>query len=56
MEEVWSIEIKINGESILCISHNELSGLDDIEKYAEEIRYCAKQLLSFIGDGKTNVF
>ena len=50
MEEHWSVEVKINGENVLFISHNELSGIDDIEKYAEEIRHCAKHLLAFIGE------
>lgn len=58
MEEVWSVEVKINGENILYISHNELSGSNDVEKYAEEIRYCAKHLLAFIGedDSRINFF
>ena len=49
MEEAWSVEIKINGESVLYISDNELSGIHDIEKYAKEVRYCAENLLAFIG-------
>jgi hypothetical protein len=56
MEKHWSVEIKINGENVLYISHNELSGIDDVEKYADEIRMCAKHLLAFIGTGKSDGF
>ena len=39
----------VNGENVLYISHNELSGVDNIEDYADEIRIAAENLLSFIG-------
>jgi hypothetical protein len=45
----WSVEIKIDGESKLYISHNELSGVDNVADYTDEIRHCAESLLGFIG-------
>lgn len=57
MAEMWSVEIKIDGESVLYISHNELSGIDDIMKYADEIRHIARSLMGFVGtEGKDNDF
>lgn len=48
--EHWSVEIKVDTESKLYISHNELSGVDNIMDYTEEIRNCANSLLGFIGE------
>ena len=48
-EEHWSVEIKIDGENKLYISHNELSGVDNVSDYADTIRMIARQLMGFIG-------
>ena len=47
----WEVSVNVNGENILTIGHNHLSGIDDIDKYADVVRNCARHLLSFIGDG-----
>jgi hypothetical protein len=44
-----AVEITVNHERILCLSSNSLSGIGNIEAYAEEIRECAQMLLGFIG-------
>lgn len=48
-EEEWSVEIKLDGENKLYISHNEVSGVDNISDYADTIRMIARQLMGFIG-------
>jgi hypothetical protein len=52
--EHWSVEIQIDGENKLYISHNELSGVDNISDYADTIRMIARQLLGFIGKESSN--
>jgi hypothetical protein len=49
----WSVEVCINGESILTIESNSLCGkpeFSDVE--AEAIRIAARNLLAFIGNDK----
>lgn len=45
----WEVEIRVCGERILTIGHEHLSGLADIDKYADVVRTCAEHLMSFIG-------
>lgn len=47
----WAVTVIVNGNQILTIGHNHLSGVDNIEDYDDAIRNCAMHLLSFIGDG-----
>jgi hypothetical protein len=50
----WEVEVRVNGESVLTIGHNHLSGADNIDDYANEVRECAYHLLSFIGETRYN--
>jgi len=46
----WAVQIEVNGEIVLTIGHNSLSGVDDIDRHSETIRTAANHLLSFVGD------
>jgi hypothetical protein len=50
--EHWHVEVSVNGETVLAIGHNFLSGVDDIHEHAETIRTAANHLLGFIGDAQ----
>ena len=50
--EHWHVEVSVNGETVLVIGHNFLSGVDDIHEHAETIRTAANHLLGFIGDAQ----
>jgi hypothetical protein len=45
----WEVSVSINGENVLTIGHDHLSGIENIDDYADEVRNCAQHLLSFIG-------
>ncbi|WP_345815336.1 DUF551 domain-containing protein [Paraburkholderia sp. PREW-6R] len=45
----WSVTVNVNAQDILMIGHNSLSGIDNIEDFAQVVRDCAEHLLSFIG-------
>ena len=45
----WAVTVEVNGETILTIGHNHLSGIENIEDYADTVRSCAQHLLSFMG-------
>jgi len=47
----WGVDIRVNGECVLTIESNCLSGIDNIADYADTVRECAHHLLAFIGDG-----
>lgn len=51
----WYVEVAANGERVLCISDDSVTGLDDIEPFAPIIRTAAAHLLSFIGPGVDHV-
>lgn len=55
MEEVqhWGVDVRIDGERVLTIESNSLSGIDNIDKYKETVKECAYHLLSFIGGEKS---
>jgi hypothetical protein len=44
-----SLTIRVDGEEILCIETNCLSGVDDIFRYEAELREAADRLLGFLG-------
>jgi len=46
----WAVSVAVDGESILTIESNCLSGVENIEAYADDIRHCAHHLIAFIGD------
>lgn len=45
----WAVRVSVNGDEVLCIESNMLSGIPDIEKHADIVRTCAEHLLAFIG-------
>jgi len=47
--EHWGVDIRINGERVLTIESNCLSGIDNIDDYRETVIECARHLLAFIG-------
>ena len=47
----WGVTVRVNGQDIVAIESNHLSGVHDIKPYEEVIRNCAHHLLAFIGDG-----
>lgn len=49
----WEVEVRVNGERILTIGRDELSGVSDIERHAGIVRTCAEHLASFIGPEDT---
>lgn len=49
MADGWAVSIDVNGETVLTIGHNHLSGADDIDRHADVVRNCAQHLLAFIG-------
>jgi hypothetical protein len=48
--EHWGVDIRINGERVLSIESNSLSGIENISDYADTVRTCAEHLLAFIGN------
>lgn len=56
IENKWSVSVNINGEDVLSISDNELSGVDLTEEQLEIIRNCARHLLGFAGESTSNFF
>jgi hypothetical protein len=46
----WGVDIRINGERVLTIESNSLSGIENISDFADTVRECAEHLLAFIGD------
>jgi hypothetical protein len=47
----WAVTVERNGENVVTIESNCLSGREISEEDEEVIRNCAYHLLSFIGDG-----
>jgi hypothetical protein len=47
----WSVTVERNGENVVTIESNCLSGREIGEEDEKVIRNCAHHLLSFIGDG-----
>ena len=45
----WGVHVHINGENVLSIESNSLSGIENIGDYEDTVRGCAYHLLSFIG-------
>lgn len=48
----WEVEVRIGGVGVLTIGHSHLSGLSDIDRYADTVRLCGEHLLAFIGTGE----
>ncbi|MFZ2992623.1 MAG: hypothetical protein WA061_02800 [Microgenomates group bacterium] len=47
--EHWSMNIEIDGNSVLHMSDHGLGGVDNISDYNETIKIIAERLLGFIG-------
>ena len=48
---IWAVDVSVNGESILTISPNELSGKAELtEEDKDVIRLAAYNLISFLGE------
>ena len=45
----WSVTVNIDGEDILCLSSNGLSGVNNVEEFRGYVLLCAEHLTSFIG-------
>ena len=45
----WEVVVRVNGTSILAIGSNHLSGITNVDDYADTVRRAAEHLLSFIG-------
>lgn len=50
MSEHWSVTVKRNGEQIVTIESNSLSGREIGPEDEKTIRTAARHLLAFIGD------
>jgi hypothetical protein len=44
----WAVTVSVNGDQILTIGHNHLSGIENIDDYKEAVENCARHLFSFI--------
>jgi hypothetical protein len=51
-EKHWGVSVDVDGENILRIESNCLSGRNLSEEDLELIRMCARNLLSFAGEVK----
>jgi len=49
LPESWEVEIRVNCDTILTIGSWGVSGVENMDPYADLIRHCAKHLLAFIG-------
>lgn len=45
----WAVTVFVDGKDILTIESGFLSGIENIDDYADEVRNCAEHLLAFIG-------
>ena len=44
----WEVEVRVGGEHVLIIGSGYLSGVNDLDSYADTIRNCAEHLMAFI--------
>jgi hypothetical protein len=49
VERTWEVSVAVNGNNILTIGSNHLSGIENIDEFAEIVANCGEHLLSFIG-------
>jgi hypothetical protein len=50
----WEVNISVDGNEILTISSQHLSGIDNVSDYDAEIKVAAESLLGFIGEPLEN--
>lgn len=48
--EHWGVDVRVNGQGVLTIESNSMSGIENIQDHADAVRTCAMHLLSFIGE------
>ena len=48
MTRRWEVDVRVDGNLILTIGQN-LSGIENIDDFADEVRAAGEHLLSFIG-------
>jgi hypothetical protein len=46
--DTWQVQVMANGEPVLTIGSNFLSGRDDIDSFADLVQSCGEHLLSFM--------
>lgn len=51
----WYVEVAANGERVLCISDDDVTGIDDMEPFAPIVRTAAAHLINFVGAGPSHV-
>lgn len=54
----WEVEVRINGETVLTIGGlgaAHVSGIENIDEYAETVRQAAAHLESFVGHAGHNL-
>jgi hypothetical protein len=52
----WRVEVYAEGEHILSIEPEMVSGADMTEDYADTIRHCAAHLIGFVGSENPDDF
>jgi len=52
----WAITVAVDGNDIVTIESNSLSGIKNVTDYREEIITAAEHLLAFIGTGEGSSF
>lgn len=55
-ESHWSVSVERDGENVVTIESNCLSGRDLSEQDRATIRHCAAHLLAFVGSGEPSTF
>lgn len=50
IEPTWGVSITMNGQDVVTIESNHLSGVEITKAHEDVIRTCAHHLLAFIGD------
>ena len=48
----WSVTVSVEGEEVVTIESNCLSGIENVTDYRKEIISAAENLFAFIGTGK----
>ena len=49
MSDHIAVEVRVNGESILCLETGSLTGVENIRDYDKHLRDCIEMLQGFVG-------
>ena len=52
----WAVTVSVEGNEVVTIESNCLSGIENVTDYRKEIIEAAENLLAFIGTGKESSF